>query len=105
MSDIKKGDLVKATRKGDATVGATDRVIEIRPYYVETEFFMHRRDEWDFEVLDRPLPEIPEDLITGCRNAYIGLPSSTVEPVFYRNDWIKVINYLREHDTYNKESK
>lgn len=68
--DIRVGDLVKATRKDDPEVTASGRVERVDAKFVDTSDWGLHLNEWDFEVLDRPLPEIPEGVLEGATRAY-----------------------------------
>ena len=102
MTDIRVGDLVKATRKDRPEATATDRVLELTTHFVETEYFMHRREDYDFEVLDRPAPPIDEEMLKGVLGEWRNLKYRTTTDAMSA-----VINYVREYDQKNatKESK
>lgn len=105
--DIREGDLVKATRKGDPDVSFTARVTDVARQGVNTNFYSTAHFHfWDIEVLDRPLPPIDQELLDKVCRVYadgMGYIDAGSKP--WRPGITAVINYLREHDTYNKESK
>ena len=98
-TDIRVGDLVKATRKDDPEDTRQFRLARTdRDYLVSKHGGYFSEHLHDFEVLDRPLPPISEELIQKVRSVFI-MASPENDP-----HWRAAINYLREHDTYNKEN-
>ena len=111
-TDIRVGDLIRVTNAGavgDAADWALQgRVRNIRAgqVHIGGSFVWHDAKLYDFEVLDRPLPPISDELLEGATRAYrkaqgYQLPESPA-PVFDRGV-TAVINFVRQHD--NKESK
>ena len=96
MTDIKVGDLVKATLKENPEEVRQGRVVDVRGYgMVSTERQTFYAASYDIEVLDRPAPPIDEELVQGARRAY--LAHSTIDQA----DWKAVINFVREYDQKN----
>lgn len=107
--DIRVGDLVKATNKANTEVTWTDRVTRVTRTLVDTANYCGTFRYWDFEVLDRPLPAIDEELLNGAVDAYlakvdtpVGVP--LVQRSYYEQNVTAVINFVRQYDN-TKESK
>ena len=108
MADIRVGDLIKATRKDDPEVTVTSRVRQVAGTFTQIRFQCLYRDHWDIAVIDRPRPAISDELLLGGTAAYregSGYYGETTEHHVrtFGPAITAVINYLREHDTYNKE--
>ena len=111
-TDIRVGDLVKATRKDDPEDTRQFRLARTdRDYLVSKHGGYFSEHLHDFEVLDRPLPPISEELLVGAINTYRakrGFPLLDRTYVEVRDElraaFIETINYLRANDTYNKEN-
>jgi hypothetical protein len=108
--DIRVGDLVKATHRTHSDETIAGRVCFADRDLVSTATRSITRSYYTFEVLDRPLPEIDEELLVGAidtfrRERYGTGPDPIPENCPYRRSLAAVINYLRENDTYQKESK
>ena len=109
MTDVRVGDLVKATNKTDPEVTVTARALYVSPHDGGLDVKGHNSlpgIEWTFEVLDRPLPPISDELLEGAAKAYVmgqgyALPSGSASA--YSSGIAAVINFVRSHD--NKESK
>ena len=69
-TDIRVGDLIKATRKDDPEVTVTSRVRQVADSFTQIRFQCLYHDHWDIAVLDRPKPVIPEDLFEGAMDLY-----------------------------------
>lgn len=96
MTDIRVGDLVRGTRKTDAEQVVTGRVAGAETYSLSlTPALFLTRDQWDWEVLDRPALPIDEELIAGAKRAW--LSTSHIG----QQDWKAVINFVREYDKKN----
>ena len=106
MTDLKVGDLVKATRRDDAETKVEGRVIAVNAAWVDFQSLCIQRRMYDYEVLDRPLPPVSDELVRACRDAYVGVTGNSI-PVVYHDNWVKVINTVREYDRKNntEESK
>ena len=106
-SDVRVGDLVKATSKKDPEEYLTARAVYVSPYDggmdVKGHDSLPSRD-WTFEVLDRPLPPIPADLLAGSRDAYNEVKGFEVAPNL--DALTAVINFVRKYDAEhdNKEN-
>ena len=115
MTDIRKGDLVKATNRVDREMVVTGRVTRVSPEYVTfSPGAMYQIKRGDLEVLDRPLPPIPKELLFGAIDAYrkadgMKMPTADhhLEPDCYGDTMTAVINFVRDYDRKNdnKESK
>lgn len=97
--DIRKGYLVKATNRQHPEEVRQGRVVAVSSNWVDLQSQSFQRDRWDVEVLDRPLPPINEELIVAVRRAWTGLSDLGGGP--FREDWIRVINTVREYDKNN----
>lgn len=96
MTDLRAGDLVKATRSDQPELSITARLQYANDVCVGLPLYgAAYRDNWDFEVLDRPAPPIDEELVQGARRAF--LAHSTIDQA----DWKAVINFVREYDQKN----
>ena len=111
MTDIRKGDLVKATRKDDPDSTGSGRVVSVSLTSVVTGQFYFPFASWDIEVLDRPLPPIGKELLEGAINAWrkgyygFGPERDVALSKDYREGATAVINFVREYDrTNNKEN-
>jgi hypothetical protein len=111
MTDIRVGDLVKATRKSHPEQTMTGRVSRVDEY-VHLPWHAAGLHNWDFEVLDRPLPPVSDELLAEAVNAYrrganFGGPTSTYLVQEYATAIAAVINFVRKYDAEhdNKESK
>ena len=107
MTDVRAGDLVKATHKKRPERTVTLRATYVSDNWVEDSEFAVERDAYDFEVLDRPAPPIDEELLTGAVDAYRrslvpnGGKTEHLHPDTlreYKRDLTAVINYLRAND-------
>ena len=109
--DIRKGDLIKATRKTDPEEYRQGRVVRlIVDGVVFTSGLAIDLNHYDIEVLDRPLPAIDEELLRGARQAYVDRARSDrpdaalMNNDFYDANLTAVINYVRQNDTHIKEN-
>lgn len=110
--DIRAGDLVRATRKGNPETTITGRAIPSGDgEYVNLPFHSASHRNWDFEVLDRPLPPIDKELLNDVINVWrkekfgYGADAGASESPGYRQQFTAVINAVREYDrTHNKEN-
>lgn len=111
MTDIRVGDLVKATSKNRPQEYAVFRVTEVGPYFIYGETRIENLDGSTFEVLDRPLPPIDEELIFAAVDAFrdaqgFSTPARPttqehVQSAAYRKPAVAIINAVREYDRKN----
>lgn len=106
-TDIKVGDLIKATHSDDPEVTITGRVTDQNDYWLwTTRHTFTRISGWDFEVLERPLPPVEEELLLKAANAYRkGMGFSPNSPEFHHPGVTAVINTVREFDKSKESSK
>ena len=107
MTDVRVGDLVKATRKDDPELTVTARASYVSRVDGSLDVKGHNSlpaQHWTFEVLDRPLPPISADLLAGSRDAYNEVKGFEVAPNL--DALTAVINFVRKYDAEhdNKES-
>lgn len=106
VTDIRVGDLVRATRKKDPEEHRQGRAVRVGDSYVTFGSGIRvDRADYDFEVLDRPLPPIDEELVNGAAEAYRSGRSKSFHSISSNGEAIKaVINFLRKNDPILKES-
>lgn len=107
-TDIRKGDLIKFTHRENPEITFTTRAMTTwtgttRRFHAATLDTMVFVEDYHVEVLDRPLPPIDEELLRAVRGAYIGHPIPSVADTggVFREDWVRVINTVREYDRKN----
>lgn len=100
---IRKGDVVKFINKDDPRITVTTFAKEdFRPtgglfFSAKLGITLHF-DDWDLELVERPLPSIDEELIQKVRSVFVmASPKNNAH-------WRAAINYLREHDNHIKEN-
>ena len=107
-TDIKVGDLIKATHSDDPEVTITGRVTDQNDYWLwTTRHTFTRTNGWGFEVLERPEPPVEDELLEKAVEAYRsqwGFESDPSAVTYYGPAFTAVINTVREFDR-NKEKK
>lgn len=100
-TDIRKGDLVKATLKEQPENVATFRVAYVHSTHVESRENGFYRSTHDFEVLERP---IEEELLKGALRAYKAARERGQslthwhEDAYYTGSLKAVIEFVRAYD-------
>ena len=111
MTDIRVGDLIRATNKKYPETTVTARVTYVSTYGNGYDVLGNgglRPSEWTFEVLDRPLPKVEDDLLDKVIDIYRKLrgyegPVGEIDKKCYIRDLTPVINAVREYDNRDKE--
>ena len=105
--DIRVGDLVKATHREIPEHSATGRVRSVTSDGVHIGALYPGLRSWDFEVLDRPLPPISDELLFGANFAFYAAPGDEFSaPALPRDSAFahslrRVINFVRDYDNKN----
>lgn len=104
--DIQVGDLVKATHRAVPEHVVQGRIRRVTSAGVTLGVLYPSFHSWDFEVLDRPLPPIDEELLQDAVGAYFGGMGYTsnrdASPRHRFGPGVTaVINFVREHDKNN----
>lgn len=112
MADIRKGDLIKATRTDGSGESFTGVVRSVRDGDVQTKWFGAWGSGWDVEVLERPLPPVEDELLDKAIKVYreeSGLSRFTYTSSELLRDYgpgfRAVINTVREFDRSKETSK
>ena len=112
-TDIKVGDLIKATNKDNPEQTFTGRVGAIGDDWFAVPTAGSRSFRyWDLEVLERPLPPVEEELLDRAIKTYreeSGLSRFTYTTAELLRDYgpaiTAVINTVREFDSKKESSK
>lgn len=104
MTDIRKGDLIKATRKGNPGTVVSGRARAAGPsdagyVYLDGIYFSVR--DFTYEVLDRA---IDEELLIGAIDAGrrargLTTPTDAEKVASYRAEYTAVINFVNEYNS------
>ena len=103
-TDIREGDLVRATHKEITENVATFRVVYVDSGHVESGANGFSRNSHDFEVLERP---IDEELLKGAQREYERaqgyLPGSNTAFRPFRPGVKAIIEFVRQYDKENSK--